>query len=241
MLHSPGQQKGSIHEKCLVVSKSCLSLTELRERIFLGWFCSFFHLFNQSLNIYYQQGLVLVSVSFYNLVKSPQLPFKNCCSSGKAQTCAQDRLPDGKYWEKPCSLVFTQLCVFPLPAPSLAKVVWNPTKAMSWGLAPPPNQKIYYSLISEKKSQSHNWLCIAGILVRGANKETFQIFHLFWVRFCSYGLAECHLKGSDFSWGQTVLKVPQKRVFSERDSWVWKAKKAVGTSQLTCDTVAANH
>lgn len=58
------------------------------------------------------------------------------------------------------------------------------------------------SLISgEKKSQSHNWLCIAGILVRGANKKIFKIFDLFWVRFCSFGLAECHLRGSDFSWG----------------------------------------
>lgn len=48
VLHSPGQQKGSIHEKYLVVSKSYLSLSELREWIFLGWFCSFIHLFNQS-------------------------------------------------------------------------------------------------------------------------------------------------------------------------------------------------
>ena len=62
-------------------------------------------------------------------------------------------------------------------------------------------QKIYLLSFQGKKSQSHNWLCIAGIFVRGANKKIFKIFDLFWVRFCSFGLAECHLRGSDFSWG----------------------------------------
>lgn len=37
--------------------------------------------------------------------------------------------------------------------------------------------------------------------------------------------------------GRLLLRSPKRGCF-QRDSWVWKAKKAVGTSQLTCDTDA---
>lgn len=68
-----------------------------------------------------------------------------------------------------------------------------------------------FSHFRGKKSQSHNWLCIADILVRGANKKTFKIFDLFWVRFCSFGLAECHLRGSDSSWGGRQIFLRSKK------------------------------
>lgn len=76
--------------------------------------------------------------------------------------------------------------------PCLMSAVWTPTKSMWQSPASPPNQKkhILHSFRGEK-SQSHNWLCIAGIFVRGAKKKTFKIFDLFWVRFCSLGLTSC--------------------------------------------------
>lgn len=92
----------------------------------------------------------------------------------------------------PCVLhIYPAVQVVPA-CPCLTKAVWTPTKSMWQSPASPPNQKkhILHSFRGEK-SQSHNWLCIAGIFVRGAKKKTFKIFDLFWVRFCSLGLTSC--------------------------------------------------
>lgn len=116
---------------------------------------------------------------------------KNCFADWESPVCIKWH-QDQKSRETPVFYIFTRLCKLCLPAHASRRL--SELQPRACGRARPhlPTRKkhILHSFRGEK-SQSHNWLCIAGIFVRGAKKKTFKIFDLFWVRFCSLGLTSC--------------------------------------------------